>query len=243
METTERPKKILLVDDSRSFITYLTQALRKMGFSKIVIAENGVEALKILKLWIPNVVILDINMPELDGISTLRKIREDREFSALPVIMVTSRRDRKSFSECLSLGCSGYLTKPVAIPALHDLLQECIAFTASNKRFHLRTPFHRPVTVDFKGTSSEYEAVTLSEGGVYLRAGRPLPTGSELSLTIPLKGRKPLRVKGSVIYHFTPGEEAGEAAPGMAVLFTDLDEKEEAFLNTHLTRLITGSSE
>jgi len=242
METTERPKKILLVDDSRSFIAYLSQVLRKMGFTKIVIAENGVEALRILKLWTPNVVIMDINMPELDGISTLRKIREDRELSTMPVIMVTSRRDRKSFSECLSLGCAGYLTKPMAIPALHDLLQECIAFIGSNKRFHLRTPFRRKVTVAHRGTSREYEAVTLSEGGIYLRAERPLPVGTELSLSIPLRGREQLRVKGSVIYHFTPREEAGEAAPGMAVLFTDLDEKGESFLNTHLTRLITGSS-
>lgn len=243
METTERPKKILLVDDSRSFITYLSQVLRKMGFTKIVIAENGVEALRILKLWTPNVVIMDINMPELDGISTLRKIREDRELSAMPVVMVTSRRDRKSFSECFSLGCAGYLTKPMAIPALHDLIQECIAFTNNNKRFHLRTPFHRTVTVAHGGTSREYESVTLSEGGIYLRAERPLPVGSELSLAIPLKGTNYLRVKGSVLYHFTPGEEAVKVAPGMAVLFTDLTEKEKAFLTTHLTRLITGASD
>jgi two-component system chemotaxis response regulator CheY len=239
----DRPGKILVVDDSRSFIMHVTALLRKVGFGKIVIAENGIEALKILKMWTPGVILLDVNMPEMDGIETLKRIKADAGLSRIPVIMVASGKRKRSFEECLSLGCAGYLAKPFKTSALSDILHDTAMHTESGQRYHLRTPYNREVPVTSSGRTDVMEAVTLSEGGIYLRTEEaPYPVGTEVDVAIPVKDRKPLMLKGNVIYNKDVHTDDGYMSPGMAVEFRDVPEEKSAILASYLTELITGSS-
>lgn len=237
-----RPGKILVVDDSRGFITHVTELLRKIGFGKIVIAENGIEALKILKMWTPGVILLDVDMPEMDGIETLKRIRADAGLSRIPVIMVATGEGQRGFEECLSLGCAGYLTKPFNASALSDILHDTAMYTESGQRYHLRTPYHVNVTVTSGGRTDVMEAVTLSEGGIYLRAvDAPYPVGTEVDVAIPVKDETPLILKGNVIYTKDVHTDDGYMSPGMAVEFRDLPEEKSAILASYLKGLITGS--
>ena len=185
---SERSKRILIVDDSETFLMYFSILLRRLGFH-VIPADNGITALKLLRVLMPDIVILDIAMPQMDGITTLRHIKGDMHTSNIPVIIVTVSSDPKYYEECERLGCSGYVTKPVQLPDIHKMLNSCMT-PQGKKRQLLRTSFDRKVSVTHDGVTSEHHAVSLSEGGIYIRRRNPLRVGSEVEVSFPLKDKR-----------------------------------------------------
>ena len=106
-------KKALVVDDSRTQRMVATSQLETVGVETIT-AENGMVAIDLLNgaNRLPDIVLLDVEMPVQDGIETLREIRKSRRFGHLPVIMVTSRTGAKHRAMAREAGCNGYVTKP-----------------------------------------------------------------------------------------------------------------------------------
>jgi len=186
----------------------------------------------------PDVVMLDIAMPQMDGITVLRHIKSDNDISNIPVIMLTVVSNKNSYEECKRLGCSGYLTKPVKITELNDTLNRCISYPGGKKRKFLRTSFEEKVAVTCDGVTEEHYAVSLSERGMYIRRRNPFSIGKEVEIALPLKGEKPIRLKGAVIYvkHLSGG--VFKIAPGMAVEFKELTSNDSAMLRTYITELL-----
>ena len=102
---------ILVVDDDRVNRTLLARTLVASGH-EVQTAENGREALDLLHASAVDVVLLDIVMPELDGIATLEEIKRDPELRELPVIMISALDDYQSVVHCIELGAELYLPKP-----------------------------------------------------------------------------------------------------------------------------------
>lgn len=236
---SERTKRILLVDDSEIFLMYTSMLLQRMGYEKIVSAKNGIEALKVLKILMPDVVLLDIKMPQMDGITTLGHIKSDEYTSNIPVIMVTVVSDKKSYDECIRLGCSAYLTKPVKIPELNDALNNCITYPGGKKRKFLRTSLEEKVVVTHKGASEELHAVCLSEGGIYVRQRNPFSVGTEVEITLTLKDGKTINLKGTVIYVRGLSGEIFKILPGIAIEFKNLTSNDSEMLRTYILELLT----
>jgi CheY-like chemotaxis protein len=234
---SERSKRILIVDDSETFLMYLSILLRRMGFD-IIPADNGITALKLLRVLMPDVVILDIAMPQMDGITTLRHIKGDEHTSNIPVIMVTVSSDPKYYEECEKLGCTAYLTKPVKVPDVHSSLNGCMSF-GGKQRLLLRTLFEKRVSVTHNGVASEHYAVSLSERGIYIRMRNPFRVGTELGVRVPLKNRVTLNMKGRVIYVKGIGGNVFKIAPGMAVEFSDVSRHDSETLNSYITDCLT----
>jgi CheY-like chemotaxis protein len=236
---SDRPKRILVVDDSETFLMYISILLRRMGFDKIIPADNGIEALKLLRILMPDVVMLDITMPQMNGITVLRHIKGDEHTSNIPVIMVTMGSDKKLYEECERLGCSGYLTKPVKLIELNDTLNECIPFRAGEKRQFLRTSFEKKVAVTHKGVTKEHYALSLSEGGMYIRNRNPFSAGAEIEVALPLKDEKTINLKGTVIYVKGLSGDVFRVAPGMAIEFKGLNSDDSEMLKAYITDLLT----
>lgn len=237
---SERSKKILIVDDNETFLMYISILLRRMGYDKVIPASNGLEALKLLRILMPDVVILDIIMPQLDGITVLRHIKGDERTLNIPVIMVTNESvRRKSFEDCERLGCSGYLKKPVRITELNDMLNECITYARGKKRKFLRTTFEKKVAVTHNGVTNEHHAVSLSEGGVFIRKRDPFSVGTELELAIPLKNEQTINIKGTVIYVKGLSEDIFRIPPGFAIKFKKMNSNDAALLKIYITDLLT----
>lgn len=234
---SERSKRILIADDSETFLMYFSILLRRMGFD-IVPADNGITALKLLRVLIPDVVILDITMPQMDGITTLRHIKGDEHTSNIPVIMVTVSSDPRDYEECEKLGCVGYLTKPVTVPDVHNKLNGCISFGDRQRQF-LRTPFEKRVSITHDGVTSDHHAVSISKGGLYIRKKNPFRVGTELEVRVPLKDRVTLNMKGRVIYVKGIGGNVFKIAPGMAVEFSDVSRHDSETLNAYVTDCLT----
>ena len=110
---------VLVVDDSRTQRMVATSQFDALGV-EIVTAENGLVAIDLLNTShkLPDVILLDIEMPVKDGIQTLREIRKSPKFQHLPVIMVTSRTGAKHRKLAEDAGCNGYMGKPFNFPLL-----------------------------------------------------------------------------------------------------------------------------
>jgi len=117
-ETNER-MLVLVVDDSRTQRMVATSQFDTLGV-ETVRAENGMVAIDMLNTThrLPDVVLLDVEMPVKDGIQTLREIRRSARYKHLPVIMVTSRTGPKHRALAQEAGCNGYMGKPFNFPVL-----------------------------------------------------------------------------------------------------------------------------
>jgi diguanylate cyclase (GGDEF)-like protein len=104
--------RLLIVDDIRDNRVLLRRRFERRGF-EIVEAESGLAALELIDSESFDLVLLDIMMPGIDGIETLKRIRQHRSASALPVIMVTGKTASENMVEALQLGANDYVTKPV----------------------------------------------------------------------------------------------------------------------------------
>lgn len=111
---------ILVVDDSRIQRNIIRASLQEhFGHSvKIFEAPNGLSAESMLPTLKPNLLLLDWNMPELNGLDLIKKIRKKEEYKSLPVIMITSESAKYNVIEAVKAGVNDYLVKPVSSPNL-----------------------------------------------------------------------------------------------------------------------------
>ncbi len=112
--------KFLLADDSKTIRRLLKTYLGSMGFEDLVEAQDGEEALEMLKAEIPDVLILDWNMPKKSGIEVLKSAREEGEFKELKILMCTSMSEKENVIEAIKAGANNYMTKPFS----EDILKE-----------------------------------------------------------------------------------------------------------------------
>ncbi len=107
------PKRVLLAEDEPSIIESLTFLLEAAGF-EIAVETNGREALDSALANTPDVLVLDVMLPELDGYEILRQLRADRRAEALPVLMLTAKGQREDRETALECGADLFITKPFA---------------------------------------------------------------------------------------------------------------------------------
>ena len=105
--------KALVVDDSRAIRTILAKTLKELGF-EVCEAANGREALEVIEAEKATVtlVLLDWNMPEMNGLDLLKRLRQNPEFSSLVVVMVTTETELDHIAEALEAGANEYVMKP-----------------------------------------------------------------------------------------------------------------------------------
>jgi DNA-binding response OmpR family regulator len=110
---TESPNpSVLVVDDEPTARTMLRLILVRAGY-EVLEAQDGPEALNEVRRNVPDLMILDIMMPGIDGFEVCRILRDQEETASLPIIMLSARADAESVNRGLLLGATKYLTKPV----------------------------------------------------------------------------------------------------------------------------------
>ncbi len=104
--------KILIVDDFATMRRILKNILKKIGFTHIIEAEDGNNALKVLEKEKVDLVISDWNMPKMSGIEFLKAVRSNTAFKDLPFLMVTAEAQKQNIIEAVQAGVSNYVVKP-----------------------------------------------------------------------------------------------------------------------------------
>jgi len=123
--------KILTVDDSRIVRMLISRALQ--GYDcQIVEATNGEEGLAAALRENPDLILLDVTMPVMDGFELLARLRQEATLAKVPVIMLTAESSQESVAKADGLGVSGYIAKPFKEEVLRDRINGIIALTAKS---------------------------------------------------------------------------------------------------------------
>lgn len=118
MET--KHSKILLVDDDQEDREFIKDALDDLGYDSVMhFEENGEKAMEFLEHSyssgkLPSIVILDLNMPRMNGTQTLRLLKSDQRFKDIPVVIYSTSLNNTEKDECLALGAHSYVIKPAS---------------------------------------------------------------------------------------------------------------------------------
>ena len=118
-------KKILIADDEHKIIMTLEYAFKKAGY-EVFIARDGSEVLELLKNEIPDMILLDIMMPNIDGYTTLAEIRKNDAYRNIKVIFLSAKTGEKDIAKGLELGADAYVTKPYSIKKLTEQVDNLI---------------------------------------------------------------------------------------------------------------------
>ena len=119
----------LVVDDSNTIRIILTAYLKRLGFD-VTVAINGREALdRLYAMAKADIVLVDWNMPEMDGLSFVRAVRAENEYATLPLMMVTTNVELTNVAEALDAGANEYMMKPFTMDILRAKL-ELLGFQA-----------------------------------------------------------------------------------------------------------------
>jgi DNA-binding response OmpR family regulator len=121
--------KILVIDDEESLRSLMSTYLGKKGYT-VVTAKDGKEGLKTALRLIPDLILLDITMPKMDGFAVLQKLKDDQKTMSIPVVMLTGRGDDESKLKAVGLYSDYYITKPFDLEELHAKIRKILSATA-----------------------------------------------------------------------------------------------------------------
>ena len=130
-ELEQKAKRILVVDDSVTVRKVTTRLLERNGF-EVFTAKDGVDAIATLQDHIPDLMLLDIEMPRMDGFEVASVVRHDSRLQHVPIIMITSRTGDKHRNRALSIGVNEYLGKPFQEDKLLSNIEKLLAGAAEN---------------------------------------------------------------------------------------------------------------
>ena len=131
-----RSLNILLIEDDAIEVMKFNRVLSSMELKhKIIEANNGEEALTILKVKeiIPDIIILDLNMPKINGIEFLGILKEDDYLKYIPSVILTTSNNRVDVMECYRIGIAGYLLKPLKYDDYVDRIKKLIEYWSCNE--------------------------------------------------------------------------------------------------------------
>jgi CheY-like chemotaxis protein len=123
---------ILIVDDSADNLAMISLDLQQQNY-QVVTASNGEDAIKIATQTNPNLILMDINLPELDGLAATRRIRDIETLREVPVVAITAFGTEGFQRAAYDVGVDGYLTKPIDMDRMHQLIARLLSPGESGK--------------------------------------------------------------------------------------------------------------
>jgi DNA-binding response OmpR family regulator len=123
---------IMVVDDDADSLSVLTRHIRREGLT-VVGASSGTECLQVVKEHQPDVILLDLMMPDMDGFALCRALRADPATAEIPVIMLTARDDVDTRAEGIELGISDFIAKPVTRSELAERIHAQLDMLAGDR--------------------------------------------------------------------------------------------------------------
>ena len=120
---------ILIVDDERPYVDLLGELLEKYGLEAHTAYDAG-DALFRLRATKPDLILMDLKMPQMDGLSLIDRLRADRKWRKIPIVVVSARTAKEDQEAALEAGANRFLTKPFSSAELMEVLTEFVVTTA-----------------------------------------------------------------------------------------------------------------
>jgi len=119
-------KKVLVVEDNRDNLRLITYALQRYGY-EVVSADTGTKGVELAASEHPAFILMDINLPDIDGLEATRRIRQSGANGTIPIIAITSYAMAGDMGLVLAAGCTGYFEKPIDPLTIIDRIHELLA--------------------------------------------------------------------------------------------------------------------
>lgn len=226
---------ILFAHTNPTFLMYVGILVQRLGY-KVLLARDGVEAVSLAKEARPAVMLMQYEMPKLNGLSCLSMIRKDPQLGALPVLILDEGMTAGTRSEFAQLGASGFLSMPLNISEFYLAVQQSLSHSV--KRRYFRAPVKLKVTVECGGDQRELFATNVSAEGMFLRTIDPFLVGSRMTLTFTVDDEDPIQVTGEVVSVSGLANQL-EKEPGMGIRFVEIPEDSKYRLSYCLLKEIT----
>jgi len=125
LEATDHERPVLVVDDFDDTRLLLRTWLERRGF-RVIEAEDGIEAVTRAQSEAPDLIIMDVEMPQLDGLSATRRIRKIKELGAVPIVAVSAYGADQFREPALAAGCNDYVSTPFEPEALEGIIRSLV---------------------------------------------------------------------------------------------------------------------
>ena len=122
---------ILLIDDEKPYAKVIKEALEINGVD-VLLAHNAMDALNLFQQVTPDLILLDVMMPEVDGLSLLRWIREHSENENLPIHVVSAKAQADDQKAAIAAGANGFLAKPFTVEEMRDVIGQYVPLSPSS---------------------------------------------------------------------------------------------------------------
>lgn len=227
------PLCILLVDDSPFFLNLCSRFLKNTP-ATLIVAENAAKAVALAREHHPNLIYLDLDMPDTNGAECCRTLKANPELADIPVIIMGDQANLEGRELAMAAGCDDYLAKPLD---RREFLQVGHNFLFSIDRREPRKPLRIPVTITWQGVRREVQCSDLSTGGMFLVCQPEAEVGAHLMLQFDLPwavGRR-VSLKGRVAWvNHAAAPYKPDYPEGYGVEFLDVPEAVGAALRRHL---------
>ena len=117
--------RILLVEDNPATMEVMQQELEILGY-EVAVARDGAEAVEMANSELPDLIIMDILMPKMDGGEATKQIRKNPKTQAIPVLAATAKALPEDRERCLESGCDAYIAKPFSYKELQDVIEKLL---------------------------------------------------------------------------------------------------------------------
>ena len=223
-------KKILIVDDTAMFRELETLFLA--GAGTVLGASSGAEALEIARREHPDVLVADLDMPDMDGETLCRAIKADRDLHRTPVILVTSGRTGLDRDRAVRAHADDVLSKPLSRIQLNMAVSRLLRSDGYRSLTRIAVDSEVRIRLSREHASAWGMVRDLSRGGVFVESNGKLPLNSEVDLTFRLpNARKSIRPTAQVMW---TGCHPVSGAPGMGLRFLALDRMSTGRIDEYL---------
>ncbi len=216
-------KKILIVDDSATGLAQFKSIFSRTRCT-VTTATDGKDALKKVSDEHPDIVLIDLYMPEMNGDECCRIIKAYPPFKDIPIIMYTSAKGEEERKRCLQAGCDDYLIRPFVGEEI--LLKTVKKFIDIPIREHIRVSIEAEVGYSHNGTEYYGRMQNISSTGGFIETDEPLPTDSiiNLSFTIPNSANR-VEAAGEVVRVICKDSDSPSTriVPGIGIRFLTIN--------------------
>ncbi len=223
---TAPEKKIVLVVDGDCTKQFFTCILLQRLNYHVFPVKTAEEALMVMGLTVPLIIITEIALPQMSGIELLKNVRQKARTKDVPVLIYTSLQAPSYRRSCEQAGCTAYLVQPVDHNQFFEAVQKATEPASRTPRQFVRLTTSLDVIVEAtsfpEGGEKKEKVTAISENGMYVSLHNPLAFGTTSSFTLYLDRSLAwgIRVEGKVIYSVPAGDP--EKTVGMGVKFTQI---------------------
>lgn len=208
--------KLLLVDDVRTTLAMEKAFLEARGL-KVFTSTSAREALELAAAVQPDLVIVDYEMPDMNGDVVCRRLKADPKTSRIPVLVLSSHEDEEIIARCRAAGAADFAKKKEGRDGLLDHVSRLLALP---RRQHVRVPCLLSIGIESESQRIRGSVHNISRSGAYLTVDRPLAQGKAVRLTMKLlDDQRPIELLGEIVR----SETLGDSLYGYGVQFLEAD--------------------